>query len=172
MTTGNFPLFSAAYGRLNTGIAGDGVASAGTRIALVFGAAGEVVVLNVIYLHPVGSPSTTSGVMVATLTDPTEPVSSMPRPAPPAQSTTLREVVYAVLYSNPFMLEYADVAVSVTGPLHEAAVLPLLAPFYLGPAATFETPTTAHPAPTAVPRFAIVDPKVIVVKSLPQSSMP
>ncbi len=35
----NFPLFSAGYGGLNTGIAHDGVASAGTRIALFFAAA-------------------------------------------------------------------------------------------------------------------------------------
>lgn len=80
--------------------------------------------------------------------------------------------VYEVLYSNPFVIEYADVPVSVSGPLHEAAVLPLVAPVYIGPDATLPTPTTAHPAPTAIPRFAIVDPKVILVKSPPVTAVP
>ena len=60
----------------------------------------------------------------------------------------------------------------VSGPLPEAVVLPVLAPFYIGPAANFAMPTTAHPLPTAIPRFVIVDPKVIVVKSLPGASAP
>lgn len=173
VTTGNYPLFSAAYGGVNTGIASDGVASAGTRIALVFGAIGETVVVpNVVYLHPVGTPGVTSGVMVATLTDPEG--AGVFTLAPGATSTVhnIGEVVYEVLYSNPFTLEYADVPVSVSGPLHVAAVLPLLAPFYIVPDAHFETPTTAHPTPTAIPRFAIVDPKVILVKSAPVTSAP
>jgi hypothetical protein len=168
VTTGNFPLFSEGYGGLKTGIAIDGVASAGTRIALVFGALGETVAVpNVVYLHPVGSPGTTSGVMVATITDANG--AGLYTAAPGSTSTVhnIGEVVYEILYSNPFELEYADVAVSVSGPLHEAAVLPLLAPFYVTPNAGFETPTTAHPAPTAIPRFAVVDPQVILVKSPP-----
>jgi len=168
VTTGNYPLFSASYGGLNTGIASDGVASAGTRIALIFGAIGEIVTVpNVVYLHPIGSPGTTSGVMVATLTDPEGAGAFTAAPGTNSTIHNIGEVVYEVLYSNPFLNEYADVPVFVSGPLHEAAVLPLLAPFYIGPNAKFATPTTAHPAPTAIPRFGIVDPTVIVVKSLP-----
>jgi hypothetical protein len=168
VTTGNFPLFSEGYGGLKTGIAIDGVASSGTRIALVFGALGETVIVpNVVYLHPAGSPGVTSGVMVATTTDPNGAGVYTPAPGTTSTVHNIGEVVYEVLYSNPFVLEYADVAVSVSGPLHEAAVLPLLAPFYVTPDARFETPTTAHPTPTAIPRFAIVDPQVILVKSPP-----
>ena len=168
LTTGNFPLFSEGYGGVKTGIAIDGVASSGTRIALVFGALAETVVVpNVVYLHPVGSPGTTSGVMVATITDANGAGVYTPAPGSTTTVHNIGEVVYEVLYSNPFELEYADVAVSVSGPLHEAAVLPLLAPFYVTPNAVFETPTTAHPAPTAIPRFAVIDPQVILVKSPP-----
>jgi hypothetical protein len=168
VTTGNYPLFSASYGGLNTGIASDGVASAGTRIALVFGAIGETVVVpNVVYLHPVGTPGVTTGVMVATLTDPEGAGAFSAAPGTTSAIHNIGEVVYEVLYSDPFLNEYADVPVLVSGPLHVAAVLPLLAPFYIDPNAKFATPTTAHPAPTAIPRFAIIDPTVIVVKSLP-----
>jgi hypothetical protein len=67
--TTKFPLFSSGYGGVNTGISGDGVASAGTRIALVFTALDETVTVpNVIYLHV--SASVVSGVMIATSTDP------------------------------------------------------------------------------------------------------
>jgi len=164
----NFPLFSAGYGGVNTGISSDGVSSAGTRIALVVGALGETVIVpNVVYLHPAGSPGTTSGVMVLTDTDP-----NGAGPYTPALGTTttihnIGEAVYEVLYSDPFVIEYADVPVLVSGPLHEALILPLFAPFYLTSAANFATPTTAHPLPTAIPRFAVLDPKVILVKSAP-----
>jgi hypothetical protein len=168
VTSSNFPLFSAAYGGLHTGIAGAGVASAGTRIALIFTALGETVTVpNVVDLFRAGSPGPPSGVMVATITDPN---GAGPFVAAPGTSTTIHnfgEVVYEVLYSDPFAIEFANVPVSVSGPLHEALVAPLLAPFYVNPDARFETPTTAHPAPTAIPRFGIVDPKVIVVKSPP-----
>jgi hypothetical protein len=173
VTTSNFPLFSAAYGGLNTGIAGAGVASAGTRIAVIVTALGEsVTVPNVVNLFRAGSPGPPSGVMVATITDPN---GAGPFVAAPGTSTTLHnfgEVVYEVLYSDPFAIEFANVPVSISGPLHEALIAPLLAPFYVSPDARFETPTTAHPAPTAIPRFGIVDPKVIVVKSPPGSSVP
>jgi len=165
VTTGNYPLFSAGYGGVNTGISSDGVASAGTRIALVFTALGETVTVpNVVYLHPIGSPGVTSGVMVATFTDPEGAGAFNPVPGATSTLLDIGEVVYEVLYSNPFVLEYADVPAAVSAPLHLAAVLPLLAPFYIGPDAKFATPTTAHPTPTAIPRFAIVDPKVILVK--------
>jgi hypothetical protein len=126
-----------------------------------------VVVPNVVYLHPTFAPGITSGVMVATITDPNGAGVYTPAPGTTSTVHNIGKVVYEVLYSNPFVLEYADVAVSVSGPLHEAAVLPLLAPFYVTPDARFETPTTAHPTPTAIPRFAIVDPQVILVKSPP-----
>jgi hypothetical protein len=169
-TTGNSPLFSAGYGGVNTGISSDGVASSGTRIALVFAALGETVTVpNVVYLQRAGSPGTFTGVMVATTTDPN---GAGPFTAALGATTTIHdfgEVVYEVLYSDPFSLEFADVPVAVSG-LHEALVSPLLAPFYIGPDATMATPTTAHPTPTAIPRFAIVDPAVILVKSTPVST--
>jgi hypothetical protein len=149
-TTGNFPLFSAGYGGLNTGISGDGVASAGTRIAMFFAALGETVTVpNVVYLHPVGSPGITSGVIVATLTDPNGAGAFTAVLGPTSTIHNFGKVVYEVLYSNPFVNEYADVPVSVSGPSHEAAVVALLAPFYLGGNARFATPTTARPTPTA-----------------------
>ncbi len=171
VTTSNFPLFSAGYGGLNTGISGDGVASAGTRIAMFFGALGETVIVpNVVFLHPVGSPGTTSGVMVATFTDPNGAGAFTAVPGSTSTIHNFGKVVYEVLYSNPFVIEYADVPVSVSGPLHEAAVLSLFAPFYVGGNARFATPTTARPSPTAIPRFAIIDPEVVVVKSVPGAS--
>jgi hypothetical protein len=172
-TAANFPLFSAGYGGVNTGISSDGVASAGTRIALIFKALGETVTVpNVVYLQLAGSPSVITGVMVATVTDANG--AGVFTPAPGATTTihNFGEVVYEVLYSNQFVLEFANVPVSISGPLHEALALPLLAPFYIAPAAGFETPTTAHPAPTAIPRFAVVDPKVILVKSAPGALVP
>ena len=165
ITTGNYPLFSNSYDGVNTGISGDGVASAGTRIALEIAAPGDkITVPNVIFLHPVGSPGTTSGVMVATLTNFNGAGPYTPAPGTSTTIFSLGQVVYEVLYSDPFVIEYADVPISLSGPLSEAAVAPLFAPFYFVPDAHFATPTTAHPAPTAVPRFQVVDPKVIVVK--------
>jgi hypothetical protein len=165
-TAANFPLFSAGYGGVNTGISSDGVASAGTRIALVFGALGETVTVpNVVYLQRVGSPGTFTGVMVATVTDPNGAGVFTRAPGTTTTIHDFGEVVYEVLYSNPFAIEYADVPVAVSGPFHSALVSPLLAPFYVGPNATYATPTAAHPTPTAIPRFAIVDPQVILVTS-------
>jgi len=167
------PLLSVGYGGLNTGIAHDGVSSAGTRIALFFAAIGQTVTVpNIVDLYVVGSPGTPSGVMVLTSTDPDGAGAFA---ALPGTTTTIHNfgmVVYEVLYSDPLDNEYADVPLTVSGPLHEAAVLSLFAPFYLGPNPTFPTPTTAHPAPTAIPRFAIVDPKVILVKAPPVTTPP
>ena len=101
--------------------------------------------------------------MVATITDPNGAGAFS---AAPGTSTTIHGlgmVVYEVLYSDPFAIEYADVPLAVSGPFHATLVSPLLAPFYIGPGAGFATPTTAHPTPTAIPRFAIVDPKIILV---------
>jgi len=164
-TSTNFPLLSVGYGGINTGISGDGVASSGTRIALAIGALGETVTLpNVIFLHPVGSPGTTSGVMVHTVADSNGAGAFSAVPGATFTFKNLATVVYEVLYSDPFVIETADVPLTITGGLHEALVLPLLAPFYIGPDARFDTPTTAHPLPTAIPRFAIVDPQVVLVK--------
>lgn len=169
----NYPLFSAGYGGLNTGISDDGVSSAGTRIALFFAAFGEsVTVPNVVYLYD-GS-GTASGVMVLTSTDPNG-AGTFSTPPPPATTTTIHNfgmVVYEVLYSNPFANEYADVPLTVSGPPYEVGVVALLAPFYLGPDPTFPTPTTAHPEPTAIPRFAIGNPKVLLVKAPPVTAPP
>ncbi len=166
-TTGNFALFSAGYGGVNTGISSDGVASSGTRIALFFAAFGETVTVpNVVYLHRVGSPGTATGVMVATTTDPN---GAGPFLAAPGATTTIHDfgmVAYEVLYSDPFSIEYSDVPVAISGGIGEALALPLFAPFYFGPDAGFATPTVAHPAPTAIPRFAVAT-SLILVKSPP-----
>ena len=167
----NYPLFSAGYGGLNTGIAHDGVSSSGTRIALFFAALGQTVTVpNVVNLYV--SPGTPSGVMVLTSTDPDGAGAFA---ALPGTTTTIHNfgmVVYEVLYSDPSAVEYADVPLTVSGTLHEAAVLSLFAPFYLGANPTFPTPTTAHPAPTAIPRFAIGNPTVILVKAPPPVTTP
>jgi hypothetical protein len=147
----NYPLNSVGYGGVNTGIGGDGVAEAGTRVALTFVAFGETVSFPpFVYLHPMGSPSTTSGVMVLTSADP-----EGAGPFTPGASTTIHNLgtaVYEVLYADPFLVEYADIPCAVSGPLHAAVVEASLAPFYAG--ANFATPTVAHPTPTAVPRFS------------------
>jgi hypothetical protein len=166
-TAANFPLFSAGYGGVNTGISSDGVASSGTRIALFFAAFAETVTVpNVVYLHRVGSPGIATGVMVATTTDPN---GAGPFLAVLGPTTTIHDfgmVVYEVLYSDPFSNEYADVPVAISGGIGEALALPLFAPFYFGPDAGFATPTVAHPAPTAIPRFAVAT-SLILVKSPP-----
>jgi hypothetical protein len=148
----NYPLGSVGYGGVNTGISGDGVSSAGTRIALSFFAFGETVTIPpLVYLHPVSSPSTTSGVMVLTSTDPAGAGAFTP-----GASTTIHNIgtaVYEVLYANPFVNEYADIPCAVSGPLHFALAYVSFAPFYTVPGARFATPTPAHPTPTAIPRF-------------------
>lgn len=172
-TTSNldYPLNSVAYGGVNTGINADGVSSAGTRIALTFRTIGAstkyvpptVTVPSFVYLHPVGSPATTSGVMVLTSTD-----SNGAGPFTPGASTTIPNggtAVYEVLYSDPFSIEYGDIDCAVTTPPWGTEVTVNFAPFYSTPGAAFATPTIAHPSPTAVPRFSTAYSTSVTIKS-------
>lgn len=148
----NYPLFSTGAGGLKTGIAADGIADSGTRVAVAFVAPGETVTVPpVVYLHPSGSPAVTSGVMVLTSTDPDG--AGPFTPGAPVTISNAGLAVYEVLFSDPVLNEFADIPVSVSGPLHAALVYTTLAPFYLGPAANYATPSPAHPLPTAIPRF-------------------
>jgi hypothetical protein len=156
-----FPLNSVAYGGIDTGINADGVSSAGTRIALTFRTLlpspmmipPTVTVPSVVYLHPVASPATTSGVMVLTSTD-----AAGAGPFTPGAPTTIPNggmAVYEVLYSDPFSLEYADVDCSVSSFIAWGTQTTVnLAPFYTTSSAGFATPTVANPMPTAIPRFS------------------
>jgi hypothetical protein len=115
----------------------------------------------VVYLHPLASPSTTSGVMVLTSTDP-----AGAGPFTPGASTTIHSggmAVYEVLYADPFEIEFADIDCTVNSFFLGAKVTVNLAPFYTGAAATFATPTAAHPTPTAIPRFSTVDATTVTV---------
>ncbi len=165
----NYPLFSAGAGGVNTGIANDGIADSGTRIALTFVALGETVTVpSVIYLHPVASPGVTSGVMVLTSTD-----AAGAGPFTPGAGTSIHNegtFVYEVLFAAPFLVEYADIPCAISGPLHAALVYPTFAPFYVGPNAGFPTPTPAHPLPTSIPRFNASG-SLLVVTGAPPSTV-
>jgi len=163
-TATNYPLLSAGYGGVNTGITADGVSNAGTRIALTFKTlAPSVTVPLVVYLHPLASPSTTSGVMVLTKTD-----AAGAGPFTLGASTTLHSgetAVYEVLYANPYEIEFGDIDISVNSFLFGAQVTVNFAPFYTVPGAALATPTAANPTPTAVPRFSTAGHSTVVVAS-------
>jgi hypothetical protein len=158
-TDTNFPLNSVGYGGVNTGINADGVASNGTRIALTFKtAAVEVIVPSVVYLHRVGSPSTTTGVMVLTSTD-----ANGAGTFTPGASTTIHNggiAVYEVLYADPFAIEYADIECTLPGFFSSASVTANLAPFYTVPTATMAEPST-YP----IPRFSTADSTTVTIAS-------
>jgi hypothetical protein len=155
----NYPLNSIGFGGVNTGISADGVSSAGTRIALTFKtAASEVTVPQVVYLHLVGSPSTTTGVMVLTSTD-----AAGAGAFTPGASTTIHNggiAVYEVLYANPFEVEYADIECTLPGFFSSAAVTANLAPFY-----TTASATVAEPATSPIPRFSTADSTTVTISS-------
>jgi hypothetical protein len=150
--TTKYPLASVGYGGVNTGINADGISNAGTRIALTFKtASSSLKVPSVVYLHPTGSPSTTTGVMVLTATD-----AAGAGPFSPGISNIFHNgqtAVYEVLFADPFQLEYADVEVELPQLMSSAQVTANLAPFYTSVSATVATPTPANPTPVAVPRF-------------------
>ncbi len=158
-TDANYPLNSLSFGGINTGINADGVSSAGTRIALSFKtAAASVTVPSVVYLHQVGSPSTTSGVMVLTSTD-----ANGAGPFTPGASTTIHNggmAVYEVLYADPFALEYADIDCTLPGILSSATVTATLAPFYTTPGAAI-----AEPATSPIPRFSTSNSSVVTISA-------
>jgi hypothetical protein len=161
----NYPLNSLGLGGVNTGINGDGISQAGTRLALNFVAFGETVTVpSFVYLHRVGVPAVNSGVAVLTTTDP-----NGAGPFTPGASTTIHNfgtAVYEVLYADPFAIEYADVPVAITG-LHAAIVTATLAPAYFGSATGQPSPTLANPTPTAIPRFRAEDATVMLLFSFP-----
>ena len=96
-----------------------------------------------------------------------------PFTAAPSATTTIHgiaQVVYEVLYSDPFSIEYANIPVALTSPLHQVLAIPLLAPYYIAAAAGMATPTAAaDPAPTAIPRFSPIERKILTIK--PASSV-
>jgi hypothetical protein len=147
----NAPFASVGYGGINTGISTAGVSSAGTRIALTFQTPASVTVPNFVYLHRVGSPSTTTGVMVLTATD-----ANGAGAFNPTASTTIHNggmAVYEVLFADPFEIEYADIPCTVNSFLFGATASVNLAPFYSSASSGRATPTAADPTPTAIPRF-------------------
>ena len=153
----NYPLNSVGFGGVNTGINADGVSSAGTRIALTFKtAAASVTVPSVVYLHPVGSPNTTSGVMVLTLTD------AAGAGAFSSQASTIIHnggiAVYEVLYADPSAIEYGDIDCMLPGFFSSATVTANLAPFY-----TTAGATVAEPGTSPIPRFSTADSTTVTV---------
>jgi hypothetical protein len=162
----DYPLSSSLmFGGVNTNINTDGVANAGTRVALHFIALPTVTISvpPIVYLHPSGVPTVNSGVLVLTSTDlnGAGPFDSRISPTGAVVPVTVKDglAVYEVLYADPYLVEYADIPVTATGFLHEFTVVSAsLAPFYLEaltPGANQSTPTSAHPAPVPVPRFAL-----------------
>jgi hypothetical protein len=148
------PLQSAGLGLTNTGIDQDGSSSAGTRIAITFthtpGHA-TVTVPSMVFLHSSGSPLTNSGVMVLTTTD-----AAGAGAFAAGASTDIPDggtAVYEILYADPFSIEFADIPCTVNHAGHSTKVAVSFAPVYSGAGAGLATPTPAHPAPTAVPRF-------------------
>jgi hypothetical protein len=162
----DYPLSSSLmFGGVNTNINTDGVANAGTRVALHFIALPTVTISvpPVVYLHPSADPTVNSGVLVLTGTDlnGAGQFDSLIAPTGALLPVTVKDglAVYEVLYADPNLVEYADIPVTATGFLHEFTVVSAsFAPFYLEaltPGANQSTPTSAHPAPVAVPRFAL-----------------
>jgi hypothetical protein len=149
----NYPLLSLGYSGLNTGINADGSSSAGTRIAITMKTTSPSVMLpSVVYLHPIVSPATTSGVMVLIKTD-----AAGAGAYEPLLTNTFHSgetAVYEVLYADPFDMEYADINL---GAAEAVNVRVNLAPFYTSASAGVATPTPANPTPIAVPRFSTAD---------------
>jgi hypothetical protein len=154
-TQTTYPLNSVGWGFLgtNTGISGDGVVNAGTRIAITFTGKGQTVTVpQIVYLNRVGSPGVNTGVMVLTDTD------AAGAGAFSLSSTTSVHnggtFVYEVLYADPFAFEEVNITVDIKGNKKPTGVTVSFAPFYTGTAANMATPTAADPTPVAVPRFS------------------
>lgn len=153
------PLDSIGVGGVNTGIIGDGVASAGTRIALSFDHLPHHATMDcpsVVHLQRSGTSSPDTGVMVLTTTD-----TNGAGPFSPAIGSSVPSgdlAVYEILYADPFIVESADIGCTLNTHGHGGGaggvrVTPSFAPFYSSPSAGRPTPTVADPTPTAVPRF-------------------
>ncbi len=162
----NYPLGSKGFGGINTEIQNAGVANSGTRVALSFIAMGETVTVpQVVYLHPLASPSTTSGVMVLTTTD-----SVGGGPFNPSSTTTISNAgmaVYEVLFNDEFAIEYADIPVEVSG-FHLAEVTVSLAPFFTPASGAGQAaPTIAHATPNQIPRFNLASATSLMILTAP-----
>jgi hypothetical protein len=160
ITNTSSPLKSQGFATF-TGINQAGVSSQGTRIALSFSnvpANTKPECQHEVLLHlPVLGGSAT-GVMVMTTTDangagPFQAITT------PFGSSNTNLVVYEALYTDPFMIEAANIVCRLVNTTTGATVVgtvtvkPSFAPFYSTPAAGHPTPTLADPTPTAVPRF-------------------
>jgi hypothetical protein len=153
------PLDSLGFGGINTGIIDDGVSNTGTRIALAFSHLPDGSTMDcpsVVHLLRTGTTTPSTGVMVLTKTDVDGAGAFTP--------TTLYSIatgnlaVYEVLYADPAVVEYADIACKLdlhghSGSTSGIDVTVSLAPFYSAPSAATPTPTIADPAPTTIPRF-------------------
>jgi hypothetical protein len=124
-----------------------------------------VTVPSFVYLHRVGAPTVNTGVAVLTTTD-----ANGAGPFTPGATTTISNfgtAVYEVLFADPFAIEYADIPIGISGPLHAAIVTSTLAPAYFGSPTGLPSPTLTNPTPTAIPRFRGEDATVMLLFSLP-----
>jgi hypothetical protein len=154
---GESPLNSLGLGGLNTGISSDGIAAAGTRIALTFSGipqGASVQVPQVVFLSYIGGPSLflgrtdPSGVMVLTDTD-----SAGAGPFSRASTGLLpgNLAVYEVLFADPSALEFANIPYTLLNapPGATVQVITSLAPVYSDAAA--QQASASFP----VPRFGV-----------------
>jgi hypothetical protein len=153
------PFESLAFGGVHTGIMQDGVSDTGTRIALAFSKLPDGSTMDcpsVVHLFRQGTTGPATGVLVLTKTDVDGAGAFTP--------TTLYSIatgnmaVYEVLYADPAILEYADIACQLdlhghSGSASAVEVAVSLAPFYSTPGAATPTPTITDPTPTTIPRF-------------------
>jgi len=149
----SYPLNSVYTG---TGISKAGETEAGTRLALQVTTIGKetVTVPTKIFLYRAGGGGL-AGVMV--LVTGLDPNGAGPYTAAPGSNYTFSggTLVYEVLYSDPFAIEYADVPFTISSP-GVALVTTSFAPFYASTSARFPTPTAANPTPVAAPRFTLL----------------
>lgn len=148
----------------STGISGAGVSSQGTRIAFKFSGVPsnmKVQCTDMVELAQPGSvPTVTTGTMFMTPTDASGAgVYPVINPLNHLWDTSYSNylVVYEILYSDPFEIEYADIPCRVYGPgaasSYNLAVTVSLAPFYSTALAGEPSPTPTNSTPTAIPRF-------------------
>lgn len=153
------PLDSLGFGLFPTGISADGVASAGTRIALSFShlpGNGKISVPSMVLLHGIFTPmGPATGVLVLTSTDTNGAGTFTPAVGSSVPAGNL--AVYEVLYADPFQVEAADIPCTFlgNGSGGSVQVTASFAPFYSSASAGRPTPTTTDPTPTAIPRFVL-----------------
>jgi hypothetical protein len=153
------PLESLAFGGIHTGIADDGVSNTGTRIALSFSnvpAGATMDCPSVVHLFEKGTTTPSTGVLVLTAANSNG--AGVFTPTTGSSSAAGNLAIYEVLYADPSLVEYADIACKLDLHGHSGGpsgidVTVSLAPFYLAASAATPTPTTSDPAPTTIPRF-------------------